>query len=579
VWIAVVTLAAGCGDAVRGDHDAPPAATDGVIEADNGGGDDVAEDTSAAPTACLEDRDCAHIEGCCYTGACFANQCGARSRPACCSVSGPCAVSSPLHEATCAEECVEGGCHTRLRLPEAGCGDTLWELDLAEGALPEDMAVVAPAGQRVSWHVTNRRTFEGRSTLYAGDVVCPTYHAGPLDAACQPIAPDIPTTPVHVTVATPWFDIPSERPTVVTLWLWLALEGGARGSVFDTVTVSAVETGGRIFERWSSRSGGAPRGEWFPVVVDLAPSAGGTVRLQVALQTVDGVDNHHEGVYIGAIRAFTPCLQDRTCPPATPCEVPRLAAITSLVDHLCVTATPDPGAPCRACTLDPDCTSDDPCVEARCVSGACTDTREVTPECCTPDSTWPGAGDFDDEAPLDGWTLTPEGGEAGWHLSDARAAVGATSLRFGAVHELRLAPEGEAAAGTAWSPPLHLPPDAPTLAFSLWMSTEFDAAPDPLNPAGLDLLELLIEPQLPPALSLPPTVLWDSRAIGGTTAGEWIRVAVPLPPTADHPVRVGWRFATGDDQLNDGEGVYVDAVDAYRACPTPPGEGAPVLQR
>lgn len=525
------------------------------------------------PTACGGDLDCAHIQGCCYVGVCASGTCVARALTDCCSVPGPCAVSTPLHAATCAETCVAGGCEKTLRLPDADCGaPELWDLDLTTDPLSQVTVADSDPDDRVAWHPTLRRGLGGGPSLHAGDVVCPTYYSGPLDAACRPLDPAAEADTVRLSLDSGAVLLPVDRPAVAELWLWLDLERSGRpaGATYDGVEVSAIDDAGVLWPRWSSRqTPPAPR-TWTPVLVDLSELAGRTVRLRVAFDTVDGRDNDHEGVYLGALRVFPPCASDRGCPAPTACAQGTVTAITPSSDSLCVSHAPEPGAPCVQCNTDDQCATSDPCDTGVCNAGRCEVTRTLTAECCTPAEAFPPPAAFEVDLGPDWRIDAPTVGA--WHRSERRAHGGQGALRFGVPGAAETAPAGEAASGEVWSPPLVPPPDAPAWTFWVWLSTEFDGAPDPLNPAGLDLLEAVVAVDTGAPVSLPPAVVWDSRAIGGTSGGAWWPVSIDLGPFAGQVVRLGWRFATGDAEANDGEGAFIDDVSAVRVCP---GSGDP----
>jgi len=526
-----------------------------------------------APVACTGDGDCAHVQGCCYTGACVSGTCIARALVDCCSVAGPCAVSSPLHAATCADTCVAGGCERTLRLPEEDCETTtLWSLDLDDPLSQATVSDLTP-DDRVTWHPTTARGLNGGPSVHAGDVVCPTYYSGPLNAACEPVDPSADADAVRLNLDTTSVTLPADRPAVAELWLWLDLEpssGRPASAVYDGVEIGIVDEGGAIWPRWSSRQTPPPPRTWTPVVVDLTELAGHTVHLRVAFDTVDGRDNHHEGVYLGALRVITPCAADRACPTATACAVGTPTMISPSADALCVTHAPSPGQACTACDDAESCPVDDACDVASCDAGRCSVTRTLTAECCDPAHAFPAPASF--EADL-GATWAIEGEDAGlWHRSNRRARSGVASLRFGVPGTAETAPPGESASGEVWTPTLTVPPDAPRWSFWVWLSTEFDAAPDASNPAGLDLLEALVSVDTGTDVPLPPAVVWDSRAIGGTSAGEWLPATVDLSAFAGRAIRLGWRFTTGDAEANDREGAFIDDAAAYRQCPR---EGEP----
>lgn len=574
--LAALGLVTGCAPDVPRAHDGDALDTSEVTTGDDADGRDLLDDAPTAdadigaPTACLRDADCAFVTGCCFSGACAGGTCVARATPDCCAALGPCATTTLLHTAECVDTCVMGGCEQRLALSGGACGE-LWRLDVGADDVLSSLAVVDPAADRVTWHSSARRPFGGHPSLHAGDVLCPTYHTGPLDADCRPRFPSLPANTVTLTLTTPPVALPGDAPSVARAWLWMDLEDPeARGGAFDGLEIAAVGASGRVLTGWSSRTAETPRATWFPALIDLSAFAGDDVRLRVTFDTRDGVDNDHEGVYLGALELGTPCGTARECPAPSGCAVGRLAAVAGTADALCVIAPPDVSRACVPCEDDGACAALGPC--GRCGEGG---VCAPDPTCCDPAEALTADPSFEGGALPAGWEASEpaEAEAARWHLSTWRAATGLASLRFGEPAVARTAPPGMAASGSVISPPVRVPAGDPALAFSLWLSTEFDGAPDPDNPAGVDLLEVTISVDTPLGALLPAVVVWDSRALGGTTDGAWERVTVPLAGYAGQIVRLGWAFQTGDAQNNGAEGVYLDDVSLAAGCArSPPPE-------
>ncbi len=118
-----------------------------------------------------------------------------------------------------------------------------------------------------------------------------------------------------------------------------------------------------------------------------------------------------------------------------------------------------------------------------------------------------------------------------------------------------------------WAPAIVVPQEAPRWVFWLWLATEWDLAPGGDNPAGLDRLEAHVRVDAVPGPAQVAARVWDSDAIGGTTGGAWARVEVPLDAWAGRPVRLGWRFTTGDAENNAFEGAFIDDASVFRSCP------------
>lgn len=533
-------------------------------------------------TECTTDLDCAPYAGCCLAVSCVSARCVPSYVPSCCVVEGPCAVDSALRSATCEATCAPLGCIERLRLGNARCDETIWELPMTTEGIAALRVVEAPS-ERLTWHLSPLRTFLDAPTLRAGDLLCPSYHGGSLGPRCEVLAPG---GPVAMSAETTNFIVPSDIASLVELWVRMDVPATAGLTTpLDALELSLV---GERFEAslWSSGRSPIPVGRWTPVLADLTPWAGQTIRLRLRFDTGDGRDNDHEGVAIGKLRVRTACEADRTASGGDACHEARLTPVASVrpMDDALVVLGPPRGSEdtaCEPCAAATTCARPDPCDQAACTQGRCALTQVIDPACCAPMPSFPGGGSFEDA--LDGWTLSGP-----WASSELRSVSGQRALHFGRPDGAGIAMPGEAARGEAWSPPVAVPtvppsnalavPAPPTLGFSLWLSTEWDLAPSFDNPGGVDRLEALVALVLPDGRRVLPQTVWTSTAIGGTTLAAWRPIALDLTPWAGRTVSIGWRFDTVDAEANDGEGVWIDDAAVYRRCPdcacdTCPGEG------
>lgn len=518
---------------------------------------------------CQVDKDCQEFAQCCLDVACLQGRCMPRYVPDCCTVEGPCAVDVPHHTGTCEATCVAGGCGHQLSLRNEGCGEVLWEL--GDG----DISRIDDQPDRIAWHRSRLRPFDGQKTLRAGDILCPTYHGGTLDEDCQPIGEG---GAVRTAFDTPTITLPATAPALVEMIVYADLgrtddSGGQGGLGVDRLEVIALPDGLAATVLWSSSPApgtGEPlvQRAWTPVLVDLSRFAGRSLRLRFAFDTGDGRDNHHEGVSIGRLRVFTPCETDRLATGDGGCQVATATRVHPLSDSLPVTSPPlGPlelhAWPCQACVGASSCTRSDACEVASCEVGRCAFEEVVTFACCTPEPRSGGDGSFE----------TPQGWEEGWELGglwDARtldASAGARSLHFGLEDGSGLAGDGAQASGTALGPVVTVHERDPVWRFALKLSTEWDAAPSSENPRGIDLLEAIVVLENDPRVPPEPFVVWDSRAVLGTTSGAWVVIEVPLERFAGRSVRLGWRFDTVDAEVNAPGGVFIDESAVVRDCP------------
>lgn len=237
-----------------------------------------------------------------------------------------------------------------------------------------------------------------------------------------------------------------------------------------------------------------------------------------------------------------------------------------------------------ACTIDLDCRL--PCVEGRCVEGRCVhggpDPTATgcaigePPTCVAAGAPSPERACFFCNPHEDSVGFVPralgEGFEVGagrllvekltpssasWTISTARAATGGRSLYFGDPTR-RSYDTGERAAARALTPPLAVPDDGAGLALTLTFSLFADTEETP----GFDRLRVL---RLPPEGEGPEEELWSSDAIGGTTRGEFLPIALALGAVRAGTV-IAFEVDTIDGIINGFEGFYLDDVAITSGC-------------
>ncbi len=520
--------------------------------------------------ACETDEDCAGYAQCCLAVACLSGQCMPRYVPDCCTAEGPCAVDITQHNGTCESTCVVGGCVRSLDLDERGCDEVSFDLELTAEGL-STMAIFDDQPDRVTWHLSMLRPFDGGPSLRAGDVLCPTYHTGTVGPDCAVSGEG---GAVRISAETPPIAIGNGPPTVLELLVYTDVQSPTGEALpVDRLDVLAVPDGLAATVIWSSSPSGAEgpetppaRGVWTPVLVDLSRWAGRNLRIRLSFDTLDGRDNDHEGVAIGRLRVRTACSQDRELVVRNACEVGSLVDVNPLNDALVVYAPPlsPSGAHtvlCETCLAAAECTTVDTCDVATCASGRCLTTRELTAECCTPEPRWAGDGGFE-SALEEGWETSGL-----WAVSELMANDGERSLHFGLTDGSAIAPDGEAASGLALSPPIDIAADAAEWRFALNLSTEWDLAPSTSNPSGIDRLEAVLVLVDDPRPEPEVVVLWVSNQISGTTLGAWTQVRLGLGAFAGRQVRLGWRFDTVDADANGFAGAFIDDAVVYRRCP------------
>lgn len=552
--------------ATEGAPEVPDAPAPGEVE--------VLDTEEVSPAQCGRDEDCAPYAQCCLDVACVSGRCLPRYVADCCTAPGPCAVDLTLHTGTCAEVCVAGGCERSLDLPDV-CGGLVWELPMTKDGVA-GLAVFDEAPDRVTWHLSRLRPFDGQETLRLGDVLCPTYDAGPRGPGCESLGAG---GAVRASFETPPFAVPEDAPTVLELLLFADLGGSGAGGV-DRLDVLALPDAGAASVLWSTtprpgEGGAVVRGSWTPILIDLSPQRGRNLRLRFSFDSLDGRDNDHEGVALARVRVRRVCQADREVPGAlSACEEASIVEVHPLRDALSVKSPrlirPEGHArPCIACGATRECPIGGGCDEVACESGRCVSATPPLEVCCESLPAWTSDPSFEAGA-LAGWEV-----EGPWAVSSLAAASGAGALHFGLPDGTGLAPPGESARGEALGPAMVIPERAPVWRFSLHLATEWDMSPSTDNPRGLDRLAAFAVLVDDPRVPAERFVVWDSDLIGGTTSGSWREIVVALDRFAGREVRLGWRFDTVDAEVNQPGHVYIDDVALATACPrcAPPAVG------
>jgi len=473
----------------------------------------------------------------------------------------------------------------------AGCacgtgGEIVWSASFSEanlGALGFTFVDYQP-NDSVGWQVDQARWRSPPSSLYLGDPTCRTYDTGALDADCQPLGG---AAPVRAALYTPLFTLPADGAgQVAVLWVWADVEpltgpGATPSAEPDTlrVFVEDATSGGLSWERASTLDvGKSTAGRWAPLVVDLSPWRGGAVRLRLEFDTLDGLANHHEGVYLDDLAVWDRCAagcctDDAQCAAVggdDPCTVGRCVGASGDTPGVCVTAPLLPEGACVPCAPGDACDDGDACTTDACSpDGIC----EHATFCCL-ERVGP-AFSFDDG--LQGWFVEddaaaapPAGGApmASWHAVPGDSPAGGQVAWLGRLDTATYDTGARVRVGLR-SQPLSLPPldGGHELVVRFWvkLETEWDLAPSYFNPGGLDRLSLAVVAA--PGAGEPPVEIWSSDALGGTTQGAWVPVTVPLPAWTPQGVALRWLFDTGDAANNAYAGPALDEVEVVARCP------------
>ncbi|MCC6619603.1 MAG: hypothetical protein IT385_00015 [Deltaproteobacteria bacterium] len=595
--------------------DAPPGDTDetdddgedGVVEgdagdADPGDGDVAGGATDVAPPPCVgasagttcalagyvppcwegrcnEREACvlAPIEGCCRVDAdcppdgaasaceesrCIAARCTLARVPGCCADdAAACALGACDAASGRCDACPESACPGALPIVQHRFDGGTWPMSVTD----------YQAADQVGWAVDARRWAAGGGAGYLGNARCRTYYGGALDAACQPATDgEQDSNRVQVVTRTTFFALPADEPVVATLWLWADVEPlRGRGPGLDAepdllrVRAEPGDGGPSWLVATTLDVGKSTGGAWRPLLLDLAPWAGSSIRLVFEFDTFDGEDNRHEGVWLDELvvaRACADggcCASDLDCPadPVAPaCRVARCVPASSGTGGRCVLGPREPNATCTTCASDTACDDGDACTADRCALGRC----EHDAFCCMERDVFAhdvaaqgtsGLAIIDDDAG-DGVTWTA--------LEGALAFVDPTTGTYAS------RPPGKPVSGRVTTPAFTVPLAgrdvgvdlalALSTEWDLWSGTAFS------NPAGLDRLVVSV---VDGALVSP---LWTSDLIWGTTGGEPTIVRLDLAPWRGRAIQIRIAFASGDADQNDFAGPRITRIAAGVRC-------------
>ena len=176
------------------------------------------------------------------------------------------------------------GCLAASDASEAGCGYGF------EGGL--EGWTVANSDATVGWIVDSTEAVSPPNALYYGDPMALSYDTG--------------MSANDGTATSPMITLSAGAPAL-TFFVWLDVENI---QTFDTLQLSVLPAGTVVWTRNDFPQGamGSTGGAFFGQLVDLSAFAGTTIQLQFAFDTIDGIFNDFQGVYIDRVAI------DGTCP-------------------------------------------------------------------------------------------------------------------------------------------------------------------------------------------------------------------------------------------------------------------------
>jgi len=331
---------------------------------------------------------------------------------------------------------------------------------------------------------------------------------------------------------------------------------------------------GETHDLWSSDLiAGTTGGAWTKVTLDLSPYKGTPAQLCFTFDTGNGSNNANEGPFIDAVNVSLVC-HATTCGPTLPacaatCGSCAWSGCTASSE--CACASQD-----ECCLDDAMCDDGNPCSVDTCATGAQTcgyTSITDTPACCV-DTTIALTG-FEDPLLPAGWAAstmpgTPSGGgiyaqKLLWSAGNDKALDGAWSLRFGngASYESGTEVPAGQVITEAWQLPVT---GWVNLEFDLFLDTEWTGAA--FKDPGFVLDELSVSVVEFPGPQTPVKV-WSSYALGGSTNGKWLHVAVDLAAWKGKAIALAIGFDAGNTVNNAHGGVHIDSLRVARQCAEP----------
>lgn len=273
-----------------------------------------------------EGEKCQHdpIEGCCMNNSacsdeqpctvdqCVHNEC--KFTNLCCATDNDCDDGD---DACTTEACIEGMCQFQYVDGPQCCKkvvyEQLFEADsaLAGFTLHDDV----PAGDAVTWQLSELLPYDGKRSLYYGDDTIGTYQTGSLRN--------------HAEIMTPPIALPGAGYVELSFLVFLANEysaGGYPNADWDRLTVAVVLPTEETVLLWDSAwlwptwwvqgADGKPAGAAWTLVdgIELTPWLDQPIRLMFRFDTKDGSNNNFLGAAVDQLTVTVTCLPDNPPP-------------------------------------------------------------------------------------------------------------------------------------------------------------------------------------------------------------------------------------------------------------------------
>ncbi len=274
--------------------------------------------TQPDANCCMAAKDCNDGEKC-TVDTCLQNQCG--HKDVCCVSNADC---NDGDDVCTNDNCVNQFCEHTPTGAAGCCEPLLWQQDM-ESDIPAMWSVNASSGA-VTWQWSQKKAHGGSGALWYGNAGTGNY-----DDAGNANTGSLQSTPIN---------LPPKSQPVLSLWVWLDTE---TGPPYDELTVS-VTVDGKSFVLWTKHQDKSPAGgdlwtmqNWYQVQANLAAFAGKQVVFTIKFDTVDGVANTGQGVFIDDVQLTRSCTPF-TCAQASDCDDKNAATSDGCAAGFCTYA-------------------------------------------------------------------------------------------------------------------------------------------------------------------------------------------------------------------------------------------------
>jgi hypothetical protein len=539
---------------------------------------------------CFADSDCEGLtDACCEEAVCEDNTCVVQPLEECCAQSSECDDGDNATTDVCLDACTANGClhHT----PD--CDDVVEyaRKDFDTNTLQGLGVADSNPGDAIGWHLSTETSVSYPYSIHLGHPLCPLYYNGPLEN-CVPTGENE-AVPMNVRLEMETISLDDGAKAFLGFWVRMGAKDATDGPQ-DALRV-LIEFGDESDAAWDSLDAfgdeNSTFGEWSYQVVKLnkykEPFQIVFEMTATAKDSYQGADGAVlEGVYLDEIVVQSTCEAAGCTAKTKPCPTDGNGCTSDVCTLYSngsggVCAYPKVGSgkawtKCQSCGQAPDC-GDNDCYTYNCKEHICD--IELAEKCCAsytlfPEATVPPVTVFEgfESGSLDGWTLDdPTEDNVTWQVKNTSAFDETHVLYFGDVEEgtyeaFDANGQAQEASATLWSTMFQINKEqyrSAVLLFWLHMSTQFDGAesPDPDN--LLDTLSVNVQRED----SGEVISVWNSaEALGNTTNGEYVQIAIDLSPFEKKTVRFGFTFDSGDAKKNNHGGVHIDKLALHMIC-------------